>query len=267
MLRIQNRDYGKNNPKISKIATIKGNKESEKKALFLDETDGAKGEKQIILSGKDYFQPVPHSKEHQIERNYISGMSGSGKSTYLANWISQYLKQPGNSDKTIYIISSVEYDPVIDDRFSNNIFRIPIDDDLVSDPLREDEFDEGVIVFDDTSKIKNIKQRNAIFNLLESMCEIARHYKLQLLITSHMISNYSRTRTILNESTSVTLFPKYAGGLNYIKDFLSKRCGLNKNQVKHFLNMAKQSRWVTIYKQPMYLISAKECYMIDQDED
>jgi hypothetical protein len=82
-----------------------------------------------------------------------------------------------------------------------------------------------------------------------------------------MISNYSRTRTILNESTSVTLFPRFAGGLHYIKDFLSKRCGLNKKQVKHFLDMAKQSRWVTIYKNPMYLISAKECYMIDQDED
>jgi len=267
MLRIQNRDYGKNNPKISKIAVIKGNAQSEKKALFLDETEDAKGGKVIKLTGKDYFQPIPYSKEHQIERNYISGMSGSGKSTYLANWLSQYLKQPGNSDKTIYIISSVDYDPVIDDRFEKNIFRIPIDDDLVQNPLQEDEFDEGVIVFDDTSKIKNIKQRNAIFNLLESLCETARHYKLQLLITSHMISNYSRTRTILNESTSVTLFPKHAGGLHYVKDFLSKRCGLNKEQVKHFINMGKVSRWVTIYKNPMYLISSKECYMINQDED
>lgn len=269
--KVRSKDYGRNNANCKKVAVIQGGN-LDKQALFLCNDDT--GEAEINLEGRSTFQPVPFSERDQIERLFISGASGSGKSTYLAKWLRQFLKQKGNKDAPIYIFSSVDHDPVLDDDalIGPNIVRVldEIDEDeIVTDPLGLDDFEDGsVIVFDDTMKIQHSKVRIMVFCLMESLLEIARHKNIQLVVTTHILNNYRSTKTIQTEATSVTVFPKYSGGLYHIKSYLEKKVGMSKMDLKKFLSMSNRSRWVTLFRSnPMYVMSAKKVYIYDPFKD
>jgi hypothetical protein len=252
------------NPKVLRIAVIKGI-EDKKKALFIRENE--QGQESLKLEGKEYFQVVPTIKKNQNERLYIAGPSGSGKSTYVADYIAQHIKLI-NPDVTIYIFSSVKYDKLLDERFGDRIVRVDMDnEDCFNDPFDPEEFETGAIVlFDDVDKIKLPKVRVSIFMLRENLLETSRHYGLTIISTSHQLSNYARTRTLLNEATSVTFFPKHAGGLHYIKNYLQKHMGFNQVEIKRCLMLSKNSRWISVYRShPKYVISAKESYLIKDE--
>lgn len=264
--KIRSRDYAKNDFKVQRVATIKGGDEDGKYLFIVPDESGTQ---EIKLTGRSQFQPIPVKEKDQIERLYISGASGSGKSTYLAKYIREFLKMKGNKNKTIYLFSSVDYDPQLDDHFEDNLVRVldEIDEDeLIGNPLTIDDFDSGsVLIFDDTFKITSPKVRVMIFCLLESMLEIARHKDLTIIVTSHILSNYRQTRTIQNEATSVTVFPQYSGGLYGIKEYLKRKIGMSSLEMKRFLSLSKNSRWVSIYRRnPMFVLSSKEAYIFDQ---
>lgn len=261
------KDKNFSNPKALRIAVVKG-LEDKKKALFIREDE--QGEDSIKLSDKSdkaYFQVVPTIKKNQNERLYIAGPSGSGKSTYVADYISQHIKLI-NLDVTIYIFSSVKYDKILDERFKDRIIRPDLEDeDCFTDPYDPEEFEQNsIVLFDDVDKIKLPKVRVAIYMLRENLLETGRHFNLTIISTSHQLSNYARTRTLLNEATSVTFFPKFAGGLHYIKEYLKKHMGFSPVEIKKCLTLSKNSRWITVYRShPKYIISSKEAYII-QDE-
>ena len=269
-LKIRDKGFGKNDNNKIKIALVKN--KNNKKYLFLDKTNET-GDKEIILSAGSSFQPVPIKIKNQIERLFISGASGSGKSTYLSNYIKQFRKIPGNKQTPIYLFSSVEYDDVLDEPFTDVIIR-PLEDldgdDLLNDPLNLEDFEEGsIIIFDDVMKIQCMKSRIALQNLMDSLLEIARHGNLTIVCTSHILSNYKSTRTLQNEATSVTIFPKFSGGLYGIKQYLERKIGMNKTETKKLLSLSKKSRFVTIYRNisPMVIISEKQAYLFDPFEN
>ena len=258
------KDKSFSNPKALRIAVLKGT-EDKRKSLFI--RDDEKGEESIKLDGKQYFQVVPTIKQNQNERLYIAGPSGSGKSTYVADYIAQHTKLI-NNNVTIYIFSSVKYDKLLDDRFGDRIVRPDMDDtECFDEPYDPSEFETGsIVLFDDTDKIKVPKVRVAIYMLREHLLEVGRHYNLTIISTSHQLSNYARTRTLLNEATSVTFFPKYAGGVHYIKEYLKKHMGFDTGQIKQCLSLSKNSRWITVYRShPKYVISSKEAYLIKDE--
>ena len=266
--KIRTKNFGKNDPHCKKVAVIQGG-ELDKKCLFLCDDDS--GDTEIKLAGKSQFQPVPFHSKDQIERLFISGASGSGKSTYLAKYIRQFAKMKGNKDKPIYIFSSVDEDPVLDNDglFGDNIIRVldEIDaEEMLADPLKLDDFEEGsILIFDDTFKLNPPKLRVLVFCLLESMLEIARHKNLTIITTSHILSNYRQTRTIQNEATAVTIFPAFAGGLYGIREYLKRKVGMSPQDIKKILSLSKTSRWVTLYRtNPMFVLSAKQVYIYDQ---
>ena len=269
MLKVKERTSYENNDKIFKIANIKAGVDKKiKKSLFLDTNNDAIGEEEIVLKNKEYFVPTPQFRKNQNERLYIAGPSGSGKSTYVADFITQFLKEPKRNDTTIYIFSSVTFDKVLDDRFTDRIYCVDVDDPICyEEPYDPSEFEEGsIIIFDDCDKIKNNKCRHAIYMLRENLLETGRHFDLTIISTSHQLSNYAKTRTLLNEATSITVFPSHAGTTFHIREYLKKHMGFDSTQIKKFLSLSKNSRWVTINKSFCpYVISAKQCYKIKDD--
>jgi len=185
-----------------------------------------------------------------VEKLYISGVSGSGKSTYTGKYLEEYVKL--YPDDPVFIFSSVPEDKPLD---KIDPVRIDIDEDLIEDPFNIQDFRDSITIFDDTDTIKNKILRTAVNNIKAEMIEIGRHYNARCIITSHIISNYRDTRQILNEATSVTFFPK-SGGVFHIKNFLKTYCGLDKKQIQQVLDLP--SRWVTIYRTyPSYIIYEK----------
>ena len=183
------------------------------------------------------------------EKLYISGVSGSGKSTYVGKYISEYINNKSFKNNNIYVFSSVDKDDSLD---KYNIIRIPIDDDLIDEPLLIEDFKNSLTIYDDTDTIKNKNYRNAINDIKGEMIEIGRHYDARCIITSHILTNYASTRQILNECTSITFYPK-SSGVYHIKNYLKVYAGLDKKQIDKILKL--NSRWITIYRTyPSYIV-------------
>jgi hypothetical protein len=65
----------------------------------------------------------------------------------------------------------------------------------------------------------------------DDLLECGRHYNITTISTTHIISNYNSTRTLLNEATSMILFPKCSGQYQLNK-FLERYMGYDKAQIE-----------------------------------
>jgi hypothetical protein len=230
-----------------KIAKIKGGK-NDGEYVYMSNT---RGENEIKITD-GVLQPLPNREI--IEKVYISAPSGAGKSTYTGKWIGEYVKM--FKDNNIFLFSSVANDRVLD---RHDPTRITLDNELLNDPIEPKELANSLVIFDDVDTIRDRRMRLYLENLRDHILEVGRHYKTRILITSHLLSNYASTRRILNEATSVVLFPKSGSGTYHIKNFLKTYCGFDKQQTKKFLNLP--SRWIAVYRSfPQYVMYEKGVY-------
>lgn len=243
-----------------KIARIRGGKK-DKEYIYLSEPGEIvkNGYTEIKLDDGASLQPLPNKKI--VEKVYVSGPSGSGKSVYSGKWLKELNKiWP---DMPIYCFSPIPEDKALD---FLPLERVDLDAHLLNNPFTVEELADSVVLFDDCESIKDKKMQKYISYLRDSMLEIARHYNGRMIWISHLISNFTDTRRLLNESTSVTVFPRSGSGTYQIKKFLINQCGLEKKEIKKFLNLP--SRWVTIYRSyPQYVIYNSGCYFPKLSDD
>lgn len=256
-LLLKAKDYGKKHPKLIPLARIEGGTE-DKKIIYLDENGN--GETEIkITSGKLIVLP----RLDKIEKLYVSGVSGSGKSTFISNWLKEYLKK-AHKNEPVYVFSSVSHDAVLDDKFPENIERVDCNESLISEPIDPEDLEDCVVLMDDTDSILNKKVNKTIVDLRDNILERGRHTNTRMLCTSHILSNYKATRKLLNEATTVVVFPK-SGQSFLIRTFLEKYCGLDKAQIKKFMGL--KSRWVSITRQYCpYVMYSHGVYLLNCDE-
>ena len=236
-----------------KVAVIKG---GARDGQYLYMRESKMGLKEVVMGKDEKLQPVPD--RDIVEKVLVSACSGAGKSTFVGNWVREFKKMFRKDE--IYLFSSVDEDKALD---RQDPTRIILDDDLLNDPIDIKELSQSLIIMDDVDTLRNKEMRVYLEGLRDEILEIGRHYDVRMLITSHLLSNYSATRRVLNEATCVVLFPR-AGGIHQIKNFLVKYCGLDKAQIKRFLNLP--SRWVAIYRSyPQYVIYERGVYVPSSD--
>lgn len=211
----------------------------------------------ILIDGKFQHIPDPNTERSVL---YITGPSGSGKSTYTSLYIKQYQKLHKKKNP-VYIFSAIGSDAVLDLLKPK---RIKIDDDLIHDPIDIEELSHSLVVFDDIDVISNKKQREAVYNILNSILETGRHFNISCIVTNHLSTNGNDTRRILNEAHSVTIFPSSGskrGTIYLLKNYL----GLENNDIKKVKKL--KSRWVTIFtKYPQCVMSEKQIYSLNENE-
>ena len=216
------------------------------KKIYYEALEDVKDDKGLnVMRFKQKVQVLP--RRDLVEKLYIAGVSGSGKSTYTGKYIEKFKKMFPNME--LFVFSSVSEDKAFD---KYNPIRIPIDEDLINDPLMIQDFEDSLTVFDDVNTIKDKILRTSVLDIQAEIIEIGRHYNARCIITSHLISNFHSTRQILNECTSITFFPK-SSGQYHIKNYLKTYVGLDKHQIQYILNIP--SRWITIYRTfPSYIV-------------
>jgi len=205
------------------------------------------------------LQQIPDTtKEREIL--YMTGPSGSGKSTYTRKYLEQWKKK--NKDKEICMFSSLPEDESLDDVKPQ---RIRLDSSLYEDPLSIEEFANSVVIFDDIDVISDNKIRDEVYEILNKVLEIGRHYNITALVTNHLPTNGKDTRRILNESHQVVYFPHSASGR--IKYLLIDYLGLDKKQVAYFRR--QNSRWCCIYKNypQIYMLEHEIGLLNNLDDD
>ena len=184
------------------------------------------------------------------ERIYISAPSGSGKST----WIGEYLKQLRIMfpRRKIFIFSRVAEDKPLD-RFKN-LERVDLYN-FVQEKNQVEDFKGGILIFDDIDTILDKMLVRYLRKFRDDVLEVGRHFKITCISTSHLLTNFHATRTLINEAQSVVVFPK-GGSFGQIRGFLDRYLGFDKELIEQIRQMP--SRWVYIHKEyPQYIIYEK----------
>ena len=210
----------------------------------------------IANDAKFQLVPNPKTERHIL---YITGPSGSGKSTFARKYLEEYKK--AFKDNPIYLFSSLPDDESLG---SVQPKRLRLDESLYLDPIPIKDFAKSVVIFDDIDVISDKKIREAVYNTLNQVLEIGRHFSITCLVTNHLPSNRSDTRRILNECHSFTYFPRSSSAK--IKYVLTEYLGLDKRQISAFKKM--HSRWVCIIKNyPGIFVSEREIGLLDPNDD
>ena len=161
---------------------------------------------EIILKPNETFQLIPNpQKERQIL--YISGQSGSGKSYFVMKYCNEFKKIFPKRD--IYLLSSVNEDSSIDK--IKGLKRIKLTPEFLEDTLTAEDFKDTCVIFDDCDTISDKKIRKKVKDLFDSIAQTGRHFNVYCCVTSHLACNAGESKHQLNESNSITIFPKSMG--------------------------------------------------------
>lgn len=210
--------------------------------------------KEIIIHDGE-VQCLPNKETRECI--YVCGPSGSGKSTYIKNYAIEYLKLfPKNR---VIVFSRLEKDESLDD-LKSKLTRIILNDEIVEDPIDPSELHNSLCIFDDTDTIQDKYIKLAIQNLKNDLLETGRHADIYVAITSHLLTNYKESRTVLNESHYITFFPN-SGSTQAIQYLLKTYFGFSKQEIQKILKLP--SRWVTIKKTcPQIVFYNKGLYLV-----
>jgi len=254
---------GKNRVNVARIKSVMDHLDKniipsdiETQELYLNSKrikDSKKGKEIYLSDGMLQMIPNPDMERQTL---YISGVSGSGKSTFIKNYVGMYQKL--YPKRKIILFSQKDSDPALDD--IKNLIRIEINDELVRDPINcYETFKECMVIFDDVDAVGDKKIKMAIDKLKEDCLQNGRQHNIETLITSHNVSNGFSTRTILRESMWAVLFK--SGPQMQTKYYLTKYLGMSKQETDRALTLS--SRWFAIRQiAPMVLVYEKGAYII-----
>jgi len=228
------------------------------KKLYSRIQDDVKNDTSINLPDDSIFQPIPSADKEKRQVYYIAGQSGSGKS-FAARGLAEAYKKL-HPDREIYLISKLNEDSTLDTMKIGKPKRIKIES-LIEDYPKIDEFKDCMVIFDDYDTFEG-KEGKVIHQLIDDLAIQGRHTNTTMLCLTHYLTNYKKTRLILNESSHFIVYPQATSfsGLRYL---LGTHLGLSKEEIQ---NMKKLGRWVLISKNyPQYMISQHTAKILHQE--
>lgn len=191
------------------------------------------------------------------ERLYVAGRSGAGKSVVAALYIREWVEQhPGGR---VILLSTHDDEKAYE---SLPVQQMDLDEDFISDPPTVQELANSLVVFDDVDNLQDKKLQAAVGALQNDLIANGRKHGIWTVNLNHQLTDYSRTRHLLNEASRVVFFP---GGTTYhISRYLKVYAGLSPLQIKRVL--AVKSRWVCLgLGTPMYVLSEHELFILPRE--
>lgn len=223
---------------------------------YTDAVDSLNGNigKEIKLLGDQVVKQI-YDPEAKRECDYISGVAGAGKSTY-ASWRAKNFLQTHRGGK-IFMFSELKDDPAFK---GIPMIRIVINDELLDNPLRPDEFTGNLVIFDDIDAIIDKALLKVVRKIRDQILAIGRHDDVSVITTTHVLCNGHETKVPINEATSVTFFPQSGSGIDNIRLYF-KKAGIPKEKVDKILKL--KSRWVTHRKSyPNVILYEGGCFIM-----
>ncbi len=187
--------------------------------------------------------PLIGSREVPYDRSIcLVGPSESGKS-FLAKEICKFDKRK----RPVIVFSKIDDDESLRELSKlrtpmdkkTRLVKIPLhtENQLLDLPTNSD-LKECICLFDDIDSFPS-DIANFLREYRDSMLESGRHDNITVISTSHILNNYMKTKTILNECEWVCLFP--ASNKRHAFSFLKDRFGLEKSEANFLINKAMQS--------------------------
>lgn len=242
------------------IVHLKKSENNKRRMLYdsdSDDSDDEDDEKYIGLDDGHFIPLPPAGKRECIE---IAGKSGSGKSTYAAQYAKIYKTM--FPERNLFIVSrcDIKNDPAFN---GINLLQIDVNESLLKTPIdMEKELNRPcLLIFDDITTIQNPKLKKAVEKLVIDSLEIARKFGVTVLFLNHLLIDNDRglARTVLHEIDKLVVFPT-SGNPQQIKYVLCKYFEFTDKQVQKMLKTS--SRWLCVSKEhPKVVLSEYECYI------
>lgn len=219
--------------------------------------DDSESSTQIELDDEGLFELLPNPDPKRREVWYIAGQSGSGKS-----WIAKQLALFYHKlfpKRGIYLISKLEKDETLD--ALKFLKRIPIQS-FVEDYPRLEEFRETMCIFDDYDTLTGDAEK-VITKIIDDLAIMGRHECVTILALSHYLTNYKKTRLLLNEATHIVVYP-LSTSYHALRYLLKNYIGVDEDDIKRHKKLG--SRWLMYAKGfPQFMISQRDAELLHTD--
>lgn len=237
---------------IIKDASIKGPDQ----VVYLGE-GGRYPTTDLILEKEEKFQMIPHPNKRTCHA--IFGQAGSGKSFWCLQYIKEYIKM--YPKRAIYFFSTITSElGCLKDIKKMKVIDIN-HSEFIDDEFPVELFKDSLVLMDDIDNIHNKKLKKKVFNILNDCLAVGRKFNVDVIVTFHNACCGQDTKTILNESNSISINCKTMGNRS-IKYLLDSYLGLDKNQIERVKKL--NSRMVTIMKTyPKVVLSEKELFILN----
>lgn len=204
---------------------------------------------------------VPLKIKNMTDSIYISGASGSGKSSISASYIMNFREMFGE-ENPIYLFSRVASDKVLD---QYNPIRIPIDANLLQNPVKPEhlaykdadgKLQPSLVLFDDIDTIEVAKIKKEVQGIRSLLLETRRHFKIYMISTSHQLFNYASTRLLIAEATALVCFPKKSS-VAQLQRYFTSILGYSMKEARAIMNT--DSRWLYVHAQSPRFVVTQSC--------
>jgi len=241
------------------IAIVKGDDRNKDFNKFLViNPDKNKGGTVVNLSDDLLFEMLPQTNPKNRDIFYIAGASGSGKSYQAKILISNYRKLHPHRD--VFLVSKLESDETLDG-MKNPPERISLNE-FTENPPDINDMEPCLYIFDDWDTAEKA-QMEAVLKFIDDISIMGRHATVSSIVISHYLTNYKKTRLILNEAHHILVFPQNTSN-HQLKYLLSNYAGMDPHQVKY---LRKLGRWASVYTQyPQFVVSRDKAYILHTDD-
>lgn len=227
------------------------------KSLLERIKDDSDSTNKIELDDEGMFELLPNPDPKRREVWYIAGQSGSGKS-----WIAKQLAMFYHKlfpKRGIYLISKLEKDETLD--ALKFLKRIPIQS-FIDDYPRLEEFRETMCIFDDYDTLTGDAEK-VITKIIDDLAIMGRHECVTILALSHYLTNYKKTRLLLNEATHIVVYP-LSTSYHALRYLLKNYIGVDEDDIKRHKKLG--SRWLMYAKGfPQFMISQRDAELLHTD--
>ena len=135
-----------------------------------------------------------------------------------------------------------------------------MDEDIWKNPIKPEDFEESLVIFDDCDVLSDKKIREATMTLSNQILEIGRHFKISACYVSHLPTNKGDTRRILNEAHAIIYFP-HSGSLRGTRYLLESYVGLDIKDIQPIKKL--DTRWCCVFKYfPQVIMTEKMCWLL-----
>jgi len=219
----------------------------------------------VHLPPGSIFEPLPTTSDDATKRStfYIAAPSGAGKTYAVCGLIRRYAAlHPGNRT---YVVckTDIRDDPAYASlRGGARPVQIPMAELTRDEPIDLTAmFDKQpcLLVLDDVDSFDSKAERAAVAALTKDALNLGRKLGVSVIITSHLLTDYARTRGTIFECANVILFPKAT--MHESIAYFCAKLGLTKAAIA---SLRGYGRWVLIRKvAPMCLLGEHEARLLE----
>jgi hypothetical protein len=217
----------------------------------------------VSLPEGEYFALEPTNVEDGRDVIMVGGKSGSGKSHTARNFAQRYhILWP---KRPIYVISYLQHDDTLD--ALKFLKRLDPTKEFSDGPLPLDFFTESLTIFDDIEGFQrdNPDIHDMLQQTIDMIATTGRHNQSSLLVASHLLTDYKRTRLFLGEAQKFVLFPNGCS-MKQMTNLLGLYGGCDTDELRRIRRLP--SRWVALCTTfPSLVLYESGCYLLHTDHD